>query len=191
MKNIFLATLILTVSCSSVSERVITRMDDLSEKPKWASISKVMFADKGKVFSVGYSEGLADNRVSALSRIADNNARLEISRNILNETGFIFQNIEEGINEGGQFSRFYGNELSKSITHGVRQERRYWEKVKTFDESGDVIFKVRVYSLISIEEKDLRKAIKMSLTKKKEISPKMREAIDNHITSQIKSLKEQ
>jgi hypothetical protein len=191
MKTLPLLLLIIFVtSCSSISEKVISRMDNVDEKPSWATLSKTMFVKEGKVFSVGLTEANAGSRVSALSRVADNNARFELSRTIIDESSFIFQNMEEGAEEGGQLSRFYGNELSKHVSHGVRQEKRYWEKIQTFDEHGDKVFRIKLFSLVSIKESDLKKAVKRALNKEQGISPKMKEAIDNHITSQIKGLEE-
>lgn len=188
MKTISLFFLVFFVSCSSVSEKVIQRMDDINERPSWASISKTMFLKDGRVYSVGLSESEASARISAASRIADNNARFEISRMITNESSFIFQNAEEGLDDGGQLSRFYGNELSKHVSHGVRQENRYWEKVRSFNQDGDEIYKLRLYSMVSIKESDLKKAITEALNKEKGLTPQMQKAIDNHITRQIEGL---
>lgn len=76
------------------------------------------------------------------------------------------------------------------MSQGVRQEKRYWEKVRTFDENGDEVFKIKMYSLISLKESDLKKAIKNSLNKEKGLSPEMKKAINDHLTKQINGLQE-
>lgn len=185
-----LIVLVLATGCSSLKDKVLTRMDDLDKRPRWATLSKTMFKKDGKIYSVGFTEALSGARISALARIGDNNARFEIARTIVDETNFIFQNMEEGVEEGGQLSRFYGNEISKYVSHGMRQEERYWEKVRTFDENGEPLIRLRMFSLVSIKEGQLRKAIRDTLQKENGISAEMKRAIDNHITAQITGLYE-
>jgi hypothetical protein len=114
----FILTMLFT-SCASLTDQVLTTMDD-SERPAWATLATTVSAKNGRVYSVGYTEGMASNRVSALMRVSDNNARFEISREITNQMNFIYQNLEEGVEEGGQLSRFYGTEVSKYMAHGIR-----------------------------------------------------------------------
>lgn len=175
-------------NCSSYKEKVISRIDNRTEKPKWASLETSMYVENQRVYAVGISEGSIDSRISALSRIADNNARFEISRTITNEASFIFQNIEEGTLYNEDLSRFYGNELTKYVSHGVRQEKRYWEKIETINSFGEKVFNTKVYSLVSIKESDLKKAIRNALNKERKITTKIKNAIDDHITKQIQML---
>lgn len=189
-KLLLLMAMLYLASCASVGEKVITRMDGVDEKPKWANLSTTMYTKDGKVYSVGFTEVGARSRVSAAARISDNNARFEISRNVTDDMAFIFQNMEEGIDDSGTLARFYGTEVSKLIANGIRQEKRYWEKVKTFDDYGEPVYRLRVYSLASIKKSDLRKAISVSLNKGRGITPQIKDQIDQHITREIQKLGE-
>jgi len=171
-------------SCASYNESTISTMED-RERPEWATLSKTVYKKGGRLFVVGYTEGLASNRISALMRISDNNARFEVSREITNQMNYIYQNLEEGVGDGGQLSRFYGTEVSKHLSNGIRQERRFWEKVKVYDENGDPLIRTRVYSLISMKESDLRKAIRNTIFEKREITKAIKEKIDSHMISEV------
>tara|TARA_Y100000768_G_C23988511_1_gene690520 strand:- start:1877 stop:2437 length:561 start_codon:yes stop_codon:yes gene_type:complete len=178
-----LLVLILT-SCASHQDQVLQTMEDI-ERPEWATLSQTIHSKGGKLYAVGYTEGQASNRISALMRISDNNARYEFSREITNQMNFIYQNLEEGVSEGGQLSRFYGTEVSKFLAHGIRQEKRYWEKVKTFDAEGEPTIRLRIYSLISIRESDMKKAIRQAINDKKEITKAIKQKIDDHMVSEV------
>jgi hypothetical protein len=180
--------LLMLTACSSMGEKVLVRMDEADSKPKWATLSKTMYVSKGNIYAVGFVEVPAGSRISAAAKIADNNARLEIGRQVTNDMAFIFQNMEEGIGEGGQLARFYGSEVSKHMSHGIQTEKRYWEKVQSFDEDGEKTYKLRLYSLIFIKQSNMKKAITRALAKDNGLTPKIKEEIDNHIMREINKL---
>ena len=193
MKNvIFLLSLIflmtLTPSCSSLGEKVLVRMDGISDKPDWATLSKTTFTRDGNIMVVGYAEVPADAQISAAMKLSDNNARFEISRRITNDMGFIFQNRKEGITDGGELSRFYGMEISKTLSSDTVTEKRYWEKVETFDSYGEKVYKLRLYSLVSIKSGSLRKAVSRANAKQNEISPELKKEITDHLQTEIRKL---
>lgn len=189
MKNlILLFVLIAITACGSMGEKVVVRMDDMDESPKWATLSKTMFKKKGRVYAVGFAELPIESRISAAVRVSDNNARFEISREIQDDMAFILQNVSEGVSDGGQLVTFYGSEVSKNLIHGIKSEERYWEKVETFDELGSKVFKLRIYSLISIEESELRRAIRSALNKGRGLSPALKKQIDDHMAREIQKL---
>ncbi|MCF8059949.1 MAG: hypothetical protein K9K67_11670 [Bacteriovoracaceae bacterium] len=191
-KVIFLLSLIFLMafmpSCSSLGEKVLARMDGISDRPEWASLSKTTFTKEGKIMVVGYAEVQADAQIGAAMKLSDNNARFEISRRITNDMGFIFQNLKEGVLDGGDLSRFYGMEISKTLSSDTVTEKRYWEKVETFDSYGEKIYKLRLYSLVSIKESSLRKAIARANAKQSEISPELKKEITDHLQSEIRKL---
>lgn len=184
MKKLAMFLVFVMTGCASFKDETLQTMDD-KERPQWATLSKTITADKGKLYAVGYTEGAASNRISALMRISDNNARFEFAREITNQMNFIYQNLEEGVSEGGQLSRFYGTEISKLMAHGIRQENRYWEKVRTFNEDGDPVIRLRIYSKVSIKQSDLKKAIREAINNKKQITKAIKEKIDNHMIAEV------
>ena len=190
MKCVLMILVFLLGACSSMGEKVVTRMDGLSDRPSWASLSKTMYIKDGQLFAVGFTEADANSRLSALARISDQNARFSISRAITDDMSFIFQNLEEGIQDGGQLSRFYGNEVSKLVTHGIHDEQRYWEKIQTFNENGEKEYRLRFYSLVSIKESDVKEAIKNVLANGNAISPEIKKQVTEHMVGQIQKFQE-
>ncbi len=193
MKQIVcLFTLIFVVlslpGCSSIGEKVLVRMDGESERPSWATLSKTTFTKEGKIMVVGYAEVPADAQIGAAMKLSDNNARFEISRRITNDMGFIFQNLKEGVLNGGDLSRFYGMEISKVLSSGTVTEKRYWEKVQTFDSYGEKLYKLRLFSLVSIKGSTLRKAIAKANAKQNDISPELKKEITEHLQTEIRKL---
>ncbi len=178
----------LFTACSSIGERVLVRMDDVGQRPDWATLSKTTFPKDGKIMVVGYTEVPADARVSSAVKLADNNARFEISRMITNDMGFIFQNLKEGVLEGGDLSRFYGMEISKTIASDTVTEKRYWEKVETFDSYGEKVYKLRIFSLISVKTSTLRRAIAKANATQNEISPELKKEVTDHLQAEIRKL---
>ena len=185
MKKLFL--IILLASCSSFSEKVVQRIDDVDEKPHWASISKSTWIENGRMYAVGLHEANEGARIPALIRVSDNNARFEISRKITNEMAFILQNMEEGVEEGESLTRFYGAEVSKMIAHGINQEKRYWEKVLVPGLDGREL-KIRTFSLVSISQADLNKAIREALNKDRGLDPKIKQQMTDHLARELNKL---
>jgi hypothetical protein len=189
---LFLISLIIVVfampGCSSLGEKVLVRMDGESERPSWATLSKTTFTKEGKIMVVGYAEVPADAQIGAAMKLSDNNARFEISRRITNDMGFIFQNLKEGVLDGGDLSRFYGMEISKVLSSDTVTEKRYWEKVQTFDSYGEKVYKLRLYSLVSIKGSTLRKAVAKANAKQNAISPELKKEITEHLQTEIRKL---
>lgn len=190
MKQVlFFVLLFAFISCAtSYREEVISRVDDLDEKPKWASITKTMYSKGGKVYIVGLSSGPVDSRFSALGRIADNNARFELSRFIKNEMGFVFQNVEEGKFEGADATYFYGTELSEVVAHGVNVDSRYYEKILTIDHTGEKKITIFMYSLLSIKESTLKRMVQSSIRKGNKLNEKIKEKVIDHFNKKISDL---
>ena len=112
----FLSTLVLTIiisSCASYKDRVVQRMDDLEEKPSWASLHTTTFAKNGKLYSVGFSEGSGSAKISPLLKLASHNARTKLTREVANNIGVVYQAVEEGT-DGGELSRYIGTEKVSS-----------------------------------------------------------------------------
>lgn len=185
MKITLLTLLFLLASCAtSYKDEVVAQMED-NERPAWATLSKTMSIKNGKIFVVGYTEGRASNRISSLLRVADNNARFEISREITNQMNYIYQNLEEGLEDDAGLSRFYGTEVSRFLANGIRQEHRYWEKVRIFDDEGQPVIKLRVYSQISMKKSDLKKAIRRAINEKSQLDKSVKQRIDDHMAQEV------
>jgi hypothetical protein len=183
-------TLTLTLgACSSLSERKIASMDGNS-RPNWASQEKALTVKDGKLLILGYQELPVDAKVSAAYRLSDNAARSELSKMIQNQFSSILQNLEEGVSDDGNLTRFYSSEVSKNMIRDLRITTRYWEKVQTIDSDGEPIFRLRVFSLAEIPEVKLKKMIRDSL-EKNQIDPEVKKQVLGHFESEIKQFQGQ
>ena len=123
--------------------------------------------------------------ISAAFRLADNVARTELSTLIQMQFSSILQNLEEGVEDGGNLTRFYSSEVSKNLIRDLKINSRYWEKVETFDGDGQKTYRLRLYSLAEIPEGKFRALMRDSLEKNK-ISEDLKAKVLEHFDSEIK-----
>lgn len=106
MKYVSLTVMALCLSsCSSTpkfagkevqQDVVVSRIDNLSERPKWLKESDMFRIEGGQVISTGLATIPSDSRVEAAYRIAQNNAKAAIAHAIESRLSFVLQNAEEG-----------------------------------------------------------------------------------------------
>lgn len=164
-------------------ERVLSRIDDLSTRPNWLKESEPFRIESGKVYSMGMTSIPADNRVEAGFRIAENNGKAAIANAIEQRLDFVFQNAEEGTAMNDTQARFIGAEASKLTTSSLRPSKRYWEKVATTQENGQVTVQYRVFALVEMPENDFKTAVFDSIRRsqgKAGISAEFAEKVDKH-----------
>src|ERR1035438_3002312 len=122
MKNLILLMALLTLSaCSTVGrntpeatpDKVLSRVDDLGERPNYIQESKPFRFENGMVISTGMTTIPASSRVEAAYRIAQNSAKAAIAGAIEQRLDFVFQNAEEGTTLDGTQVRYIGAEASK------------------------------------------------------------------------------
>lgn len=176
------------VSCSSVySEKVVHRMDGLSERPEWATMTRSMFKKEGYIYVVGLSSGEEGSRISALARISDNNARHELSKFITSEVGFVFQNLEEAVDEE-QIANYYSSEISKTVLRGMITEKKYYEKIQVNSPREGTSIRVDVYTLIKIKEKHLKRLVRKASKRNDKTSEEVEALISQKLISSIEAL---
>lgn len=199
MKTKFQITLLLlvfAVGCSTTNskkisemqgnvgeERVLSRIDELSSRPNWVKESEPFRIEGGKVQSMGMTSIPADDRVEAAFRIAENNGKAAVAGAIEQRLDFVFQNAEEGTSMGSTQARYVGAEASKLTTSSLRPSKRYWEKVATTQENGQVTVKYRVFALVEMPENDFKSAIFDAIRRsqgKAGISAEFAEKVDKH-----------
>lgn len=187
MKSLSILLVLVTfVGCATIYREEVVATMESREKPKWATLENAYFIEKDKVFYVGVTEAISTSRTSALLRVSDINARSEIAKEINNQINVVFQNIQEGIDDGGNFARLYSSEVSKFLSHGIKIEKRFWEKVYIQNPKYGHEVVTRAYSLLSIKRSSLRKPIKLASTKST-ITRKMREILDKQIMNEIEN----
>jgi hypothetical protein len=164
-------------------ERVLNRIDDVSSRPDWLRESEPFRITAGKVYSLGMTSLPADDRVEAGFRIAENNGKAAISNAIEQRLDFVFQNAEEGTSLSGTQARYIGAEASKLTTNSLRPSKRYWEKVATTQENGQVSVQYRVFALVEMPENDFKTAIFDAIRRSKgqdRISADFAKKVDQH-----------
>ena len=140
MKKIIVitASAILILGCSSTStnptsesapDKVISRINDASERPAWLNEARPFEIMKGTVISLGQTTIPGDNRVEAAYTIAENNAKGSICSAIESRLDYVFQQAEEGTGIDASQVRRIGAEACKLTTSSIRVGNRYWEKV--------------------------------------------------------------
>lgn len=158
MKNFILMLAIITLSaCSSSPYEVVESLDG-NDRPEWASIAKTSWKSDGYVHAVGIAEGVPADRVTALMRIADNNAKSEITRLMANEIGVDFKNIEAGLRGEGSYS-FIGTEKSFVSVQELAITGRHFENFK-LKKVEDAPVKTHFYTKVSIPEATYNRLIK-------------------------------
>lgn len=178
MKNYLLGILglVMLVGCANSGRKVIQRIDEVSDKPSWASIQKPVYTKKGKRYVVGYAQASETANISLLSEIAFNNAKNRIAKEIETEFLSVFQNISEGVEDSDRYVKKYASEKSKVYLRDVKAEDIYFEKVlyyknKGEDNESDYI-KTEMYVLISIDNTKLAQLKREVKSKFKELKHK-------------------
>lgn len=164
-------------------ERILSRIDELSSRPSWVKESEPFRIEGGKVYSMGMTSIPADDRVEAAFRIAENNGKAAIAGAIEQRLDFVFQNAEEGTGMSSTQARYIGAEASKLTTSSLRSSKRYWEKVATTQENGQVTVRYRVFALVEMPENDFKAAIFDAIRRsqgKAGISAEFAEKVDKH-----------
>ncbi len=144
---------------------ILSRIDDLKERPSDIRESTPFKIENGQVQSLGMTSIPGDNRVEAAYRIADNSAKGLIATTIEQRLEFIFQNAEEGTGLDAQQARFIGAEASKLTTSSIRISKHYWEKVASTNEGGQRVIRFKVYSVATMPEADFKSAIMEAIKK--------------------------
>ena len=147
-------------------DKVVSRIDGLSSRPSWVKESAPFSISSGKVISLGQTTILGDNRVEAAFKIAENNAKRNISNAIEQKLSFVFQNAEEGTDIDSNQVQSISGEVSRMTTSSIRPENYYWEKVATTLDSGERVTQYKVFASVSMPEQEFKKAVLNAIKKR-------------------------
>lgn len=185
-----LFTLTLLGACSSSppspenqEDKVLSRANDLKERPSWIDETEPFKVENAQVNSLGMHAIPGDHRVDAAYRIAEINAKAAIASQIESKLSFVFQNAEEGTSGDASQARFIGAEASEILTSSIRPGRKYWEKVATTTDSGTRITKYKVFVTVTMAESDLKDAIRRAIAKREgggQLSANFAKKVDDH-----------
>lgn len=191
-KLIVLIPLVLS-ACSSTppvkgyeKDATLETLND-SSQPDWADESHPFVLRSGKFYSLGVTTLRGDERPEAGIRIAENNARANIAKTIENRLEFFFQNAEENAGMDSQTSHYIGSEASTLTSHSIRPESNWYARFARSEEDGSRHIYYRIYSLISIPEEDLKKAIDAAINHKVE-EHKLSETFQGQVNRQFERI---
>ena len=151
------------ISCASTNGvSVLERADHLSSAPSWASITNGAPVIEGKLTFLGYVEVDADASKSATANMADEKARTEPFRALVDQ--YLEQNqLSEDLRKDSSISQ-----RIISSTRGylpplpsMAVTKRYWEVVRTERKDGSAREELRFYSLAEVSKNDFENAKKV------------------------------
>jgi hypothetical protein len=173
----------LKLSPENKKDVVLSRIDNLEERPGWLKESQPFIIKNGKVISLGSTTIPSDHRVSAAYRIAQNNAKAGIATAIEQRLSFIFQNAEEGTEIDSSQVRYISGEASNIVSSSIRPGHQYWEKIATTTDDGERVTQYKIFSTVVMPEKFFKGAIKEAIRNSKVtrgISSDFSDKVDQH-----------
>jgi hypothetical protein len=136
------------------------------DQPDWADESTPFVIRSGKVYSVGVTTLRGEDRPEAGFRIAENNARANFAKTIENRLEFVFQNSEENAGMDSTQARYIGSEVSSITSHSMRTEGHWYKRYAQSQDDGSRRIYYKVYSLVTMPEEDLKKAVNDAISGK-------------------------
>ncbi len=141
------------------ADRVIARIDGMSQRPSWLKESEPFLLDSNNVVSLGVTEIPGDHRVDAAYRIAESNAEAAIAGAIQKRLEFLFQNAEEGTGMDERQVRYIAGATTRLVTSSLRPRHRYWEKVVSVSDTGRRLVKYRVFATVEMPGAEFHQAV--------------------------------
>lgn len=162
-------------------ETVVARINNRSDRPSWLNEDTVFSIgedERGQemVYVLGQTEIPGRDRVDAGYRIAENNAKVNVSNTIKNTIETIFQNAEEGTGMNDRQARYMSIESSKRVNSGMYVANRYWEKL-AIKNNGLFEVKYKIYVRVAMPKADFDKAIEEAGSKVK-LSEEFKKRVD-------------
>lgn len=169
---LLLASVIGLAGCASgMQDEVIARSDELLHRPEWVKDDEPIMVKNGDMFVTSMASVRSDRaNISQGYRIAENQAKTDLSNAIKTEIKTNFVDAQEGI-QGDQFrTEFLSIEKSEIAFSGLIPANRYWEKVLVSNADGDKDIEYRFYARMKIKESDFKKQMQNFLNGNKGLS---------------------
>lgn len=180
MKKIYvLASVLALAACAGgMSDKVISRSDELSSRPSWVQDDNPVVVKNGDMFVTSMATVRSDKaNISQGYRIAENQAKTDLSNAIKTDIKTNFVDAQEGV-EGDQFrTEFLSIEKSEISFSGLMPSNRYWEKVLVTNADGDKEMEYRFFARMKIKEADFKKQMKNFLNGNKGLSPEFNKRV--------------
>lgn len=180
MKKIAILTSVLALAAcgGGMSDKVISRSDELSSRPSWVQDDNPVVVKNGDMFVTSMATVRSDKaNISQGYRIAENQAKTDLSNAIKTDIKTNFVDAQEGV-EGDQFrTEFLSIEKSEISFSGLMPSNRYWEKVLVTNADGDKEMEYRFFARMKIKEADFKKQMKSFLNGNKGLSPEFNKRV--------------
>lgn len=181
-------------SIPGVEDRVVSRSDDLKERPAWAKMG-----DSGYACTIGkdgtVKSGLSGSgeryfcslgifnrparkstNIAQLMKAAETDSKAAVIASLETKMQESVEKAAEGFEGDTTVMRNTINSASKGVLRGIRVAKKYWEKKIVNTEDGQS-FQYDVYVLSYISEKDLQESID-AMAKKTHLSPETKELLN-------------
>ena len=154
-----------------MQDKVIARSDELSRRPEWVKDDEPIMVKNGDMFVTSMASVRSDRaNISQGYRIAENQAKTDLSNAIKTEIKTNFVDAQEGV-QGDQFrTEFLSIEKSEIAFSGLTPANRYWEKVLVTNADGNKDIEYRFYARMKIKETDFKKQMQNFLNGNKGLS---------------------
>ena len=151
---LFFLMLVGLAHCASEPYKVVERADDLSDRPAWASWTKVSAAVEGKRYFIGYVELSGDASKAAALNLSDLKALLEPYRTLFPDWKDRTSALEDPLNgiQGARSLEWVSLTREGIALPSMVISDRYWEILQDKDEPTRRI--LRAYSRVSVLESD-------------------------------------
>jgi hypothetical protein len=175
MKKFLLITLPMMAACSSSPKLVetatpetrpdivLSRIDDLKERPSWVHESQPFRQDGEKILSQATTQIPSDHRLEAAYRICFNSAKANIATAIEQKMQFIFQQSSEGTDDRTT-AHFIGSEMATMTSSSLRPANQYYEKVATTTDSGERKTIYRIFCEVQMPAEDFKTKVFAAMT---------------------------
>jgi hypothetical protein len=156
--------------------RVIERIGDLEETPKWASGEVSMFEEKGNAVFVNTASMSGDARTEACVRAAAERGRAEMLRYVKDSVTTSGQLNEESSSKDPGVESLVAF-LAQGNLSGVKVGAQYWEKREESDASGVSVLRIHCAAQITISKTSLEKQLREAINGERSGNPQIRERL--------------
>ena len=173
-----------------MDDKVISRSDDRSSRPAWATEERPLTEKGGYLYFLGQARLPAEKaNISMGYRIAENNAKNSLAGVINQNLTYMFQNAEEGATYDATQIQFVSTESAKAVMSKALPSERYWEKVlSTVNADNDREMFYSIYARVRIRESDLKAAIERTLTENRGISEDLKKKAAQQWDNMVKEM---
>ncbi len=173
-------------------ERLISRMDNLTQRPAWVQELKPLSIQKNKIIALGTSALNDEHRVDISYRIAERNGKHFFQSSLEKELSSIFKNlVKPSAVELKHFADFQMDFL-RSVMDEVRPVLTYWEKVEVTKAQEASTNQNKFFVSLEMSKDLFIKKLDQNLAKfqkKKYLSKSAAKQIKSHWLNYLTSLK--